>query len=108
MRYRTGRVLGRPARTGPIGPRRVSDEFDATPLYGPKEVRRADRFTQFAAVAAEEALPDAGGLDGLAPARPDRIGVIIGTGVGGLETLETQIAGSGTRGHAGSARSSYP
>ncbi len=75
----------------PIGPRRVSDEFDATPLYGPKEVRRADRFTQFAAVAAEEALSDAGGLDGLAPDR-DRIGVIIGTGVGGLETLETQIA----------------
>jgi 3-oxoacyl-[acyl-carrier-protein] synthase II len=77
----------------PTGPRRVSDEFDATPLYGPKEVRRADRFTQFAAVAAAEAVADAGGLDlpgGLAP-DPDRTGVIIGTGVGGIETLETQI-----------------
>ena len=48
----------------PTGPRRVSDDFDATPLYGPKEVRRVDRFTQFAAVAAAEALGDAGGLDG--------------------------------------------
>jgi 3-oxoacyl-[acyl-carrier-protein] synthase II len=76
----------------PSGPRRVSPDFDATDLYGPKEVRRADRFTQFAAVAAAEALADAGGLDtdGLAP-DPDRTGVIIGTGVGGLETLETQI-----------------
>jgi 3-oxoacyl-[acyl-carrier-protein] synthase II len=77
----------------PTGPRRVSPEFDATDLYGPKEVRRVDRFTQFAAVAAAEALADAGGLDGgngLAP-DPDRTGVIIGTGVGGLETLETQI-----------------
>jgi 3-oxoacyl-[acyl-carrier-protein] synthase II len=77
----------------PSGPRRVSPEFDATDLYGPKEVRRVDRFTQFAAVAADEALTDAGGLNGpggLAP-DPDRTGVIIGTGVGGLETLETQI-----------------
>ena len=77
----------------PAGPRRVSAEFDATDLYGPKEVRRVDRFTQFAAVAAAEAVADAGGLDGgngLAP-DPDRTGVIIGTGVGGLETIETQI-----------------
>jgi 3-oxoacyl-[acyl-carrier-protein] synthase II len=74
------------------GPRRVSPDFDATDLYGPKDVRRVDRFTQFAAVAAAEALADAGGLDsgGLA-LDPDRTGVIIGTGVGGLETLETQI-----------------
>jgi 3-oxoacyl-[acyl-carrier-protein] synthase II len=74
----------------PSGPRRVSPDFDATDLYGPKEVRRVDRFTQFAAVAAAEALADAGGLEGLA-LDPDRTGVIIGTGVGGLETLETQI-----------------
>jgi 3-oxoacyl-[acyl-carrier-protein] synthase II len=73
-----------------LGPRRVSDDFDATDLYGPKEVRRVDRFTQFAAIAAEQALADAGGLDGLAP-DPDRTGVTIGTGVGGIETLETQI-----------------
>jgi 3-oxoacyl-[acyl-carrier-protein] synthase II len=77
----------------PTGPRRVSEEFDASELFGMKEIRRVDRFTQFAAVAAAEALADAGGLDGpggLAP-DPDRVGVYIGTGVGGMETLEAQI-----------------
>ena len=71
------------------GPRRVTD-FDASPIYGPKDLRRVDRFTQFAAVAAEEALTDAGGLDGLG-VDPDRAGVMIGTGIGGIETLEEQI-----------------
>ncbi|HLI24832.1 MAG TPA: beta-ketoacyl-ACP synthase II, partial [Acidimicrobiales bacterium] len=71
------------------GPRRVED-FDATAIYGPKEIRRADRFSQFAAVAAAEALEDAGGLDALG-ADPDRAGVFMGTGVGGLQTLEDQV-----------------
>jgi 3-oxoacyl-[acyl-carrier-protein] synthase II len=78
----------------PTGPRRVDDSFDATALFGPKEIRRVDRFTQFSAVAAAEALADAGGLDGpggLAP-DPDRVGVYIGTGVGGVETLEVQVS----------------
>ena len=69
---------------------RQVDEFDASALYGPKEIRRADRYTQFAAVAAAEALADAGGVESLG-ADPDRIGVWIGTGVGGLESLETQM-----------------
>ncbi len=72
-----------------VGPRRVED-FDATAIYGPKEIRRADRFSQFAAVAAAEALEDAGGLDALG-ADPDRAGVFMGTGVGGLQTLEDQV-----------------
>ncbi len=71
------------------GIRRV-EGFDATALFGPKEIRRVDRFAQFAAVAAAEALTDAGGVEGLG-ADPDRVGVFIGTGVGGLESLETQI-----------------
>jgi len=75
--------------SAPVGARRVED-FDATPLFGPKEVRRVDRFAQFAVAAAEQAIEDAGGLDGLT-ADPDRAGVLIGTGVGGLETMETQI-----------------
>ena len=73
----------------PTGMRRV-EGFDATPLFGPKEVRRIDRFAQFAVATAEEAIEDAGGLEDLT-ADPARAGVIIGTGVGGLETLETQI-----------------
>jgi 3-oxoacyl-[acyl-carrier-protein] synthase II len=73
----------------PNGVRRV-DGFDATELFGAKEVRRVDRFTQFTVAAAEEALADAGGREALA-VDPDRTGVLIGTGVGGLETLEGQI-----------------
>jgi 3-oxoacyl-[acyl-carrier-protein] synthase II len=70
----------------PDGPREVHD-WDPTPWFGPKEARRADRFTQFAVAAAEEALADAGelGVD------PDRAGVFVATGVGGLHTLEEQI-----------------
>jgi 3-oxoacyl-[acyl-carrier-protein] synthase II len=73
-----------------VGERRV-EGFDATDIYGPKEIRRVDRFTQFAAVAAAEALADAGG-DGVPTlgADPDRVGVMIGTGIGGLATLEEQ------------------
>jgi 3-oxoacyl-[acyl-carrier-protein] synthase II len=73
----------------PDGLRRVP-EFDPTELFGPKEARRVDRFAQFAVGAAEQAIQDAGGLDELT-ADPDRAGVLIGTGVGGLETMETQI-----------------
>lgn len=70
----------------PTGPRQVG-EFDATHLYGPKEIRRVDRFTKFAALAAAEAVDDAGELD----ADPDRVGVIMGTGIGGLESYEEQM-----------------
>jgi 3-oxoacyl-[acyl-carrier-protein] synthase II len=70
----------------PDGPRRVVD-LDTSGVYGPKELRRVDRFTQFTAVAAAQALADAGELG----TDPDRTGVIIGTGIGGLETLEGQM-----------------
>jgi 3-oxoacyl-[acyl-carrier-protein] synthase II len=73
-------------RPGPVGPRRV-EGFDPTAWFGPKEVRRVDRFAQFATAAAELALEDAGPLE----VDPDRAGVMIGTGVGGLATLEEQI-----------------
>ena len=73
----------------PDGERRVHD-FDSSSYFGPKEARRVDRFQQFAVAATEEALADAGGRDALG-IDPDRSGVIIGTGVGGLETLEEQI-----------------
>lgn len=67
--------------------RRVED-FDPAPFYAnPKESRRADRFTQFAIAAATEAMTNAGELT----ADPTRSGVWVGTGVGGIDTLETQI-----------------
>ncbi len=69
------------------------ENLDSTRIYGPKEIRRVDRFTQMAAVAAAEAVADAGGLDGPSGlnADPDRVGVMIGTGIGGLETIEEQF-----------------
>ena len=71
----------------PIGDRRIVD-FDPAPYFSnPKEVRRADRCTQFAIAASEMALAQAGDLT----ADPARSGVFIGTGIGGIETLEHQI-----------------
>ena len=49
-------------------------------------MRRADRFTQFALVASDEALKEAG-WDGELPYDATRIGCIIGTGIGGIGTL---------------------
>src|SRR5260370_31087320 len=54
----------------------------------PKEVRRADRFTQFAVSAGHQALLDSGlNLD---QENRDEIGVFIGSGIGGLHTTEEQ------------------
>ncbi|MEW6424022.1 MAG: beta-ketoacyl-ACP synthase II [Bacillota bacterium] len=63
-------------------------DFEPTRFFEKKEARRLDRFTQFALVAAKEALADAG-LD-FESINRDRIGVILGTGIGGIETLEEQ------------------
>jgi 3-oxoacyl-[acyl-carrier-protein] synthase II len=61
-------------------------EFDPTEFLSIKEVRRADRFTQFALVSSDEAIAEAG-WDGGLPYDPTRIGSIIGTGIGGIGTL---------------------
>lgn len=54
-----------------------------------REVRRMDRFTQFALVAAEEGIKDSG-LD-LETINKQRVGVIWASGIGGLATLEKEI-----------------
>jgi len=63
------------------------DEFEVTDFLSVKEARRADRFTQLSIAAAQEALSQAGFEDGLT-IDPERIGCIIGTGVGGIGTIE--------------------
>ena len=64
-------------------------DFDPTPAFpSPKEVRRTDRFSQFGIHAGWQALNDSG-LD-LAKANRDRVGAMIGSGIGGLITLEDQ------------------
>jgi 3-oxoacyl-[acyl-carrier-protein] synthase II len=71
----------------PAGERRVHD-FDPATLYDkPRQARRADRFEQFATASAIEALEHSGPP----AAPPERTGVLIGTGVGGLETLESEV-----------------
>ena len=64
----------------------TASEFEPTEMLSIKEVRRADRFTQFALVASDEALKEAG-WDGEKPYDERRIGCIIGTGIGGIGTL---------------------
>ena len=66
-----------------------ASEFDPADFLSKKEARRADRFTQFAIVAAEEALGQSGWLDEL-PYQEDRVACVIGTGIGGLGSLEAQ------------------
>jgi 3-oxoacyl-[acyl-carrier-protein] synthase II len=64
-------------------------DFDVTPLVGKKEARRMDRFTQFAVSAARQALDDSG--VSVTPDNSWRAGVFIGTGIGGIGTLESEI-----------------
>jgi 3-oxoacyl-[acyl-carrier-protein] synthase II len=66
-----------------------ASEFDPKEHLSIKEVRRADRFTQLALAATKEALEDAGWEDG-PPGDRDRAACLIGTGIGGIGTLETQ------------------
>lgn len=56
----------------------------------PKEAKRNDRYTQFAVAASKLALSDAG-LDPK-DVESNRMGVIVGTGIGGMETIEIQSA----------------
>ena len=70
----------------PEGERRVQD-FDPSDYYDdPKAIRRADRFELFAVAAAQQAFDQAGVLS----AAPERTGVLVGTGIGGVQTLEDQ------------------
>ncbi len=62
--------------------------FDPDEHLGRRDARRMDRFTQFALVATKEAL-DAAGLEP-ADLELTRVGVIIGTGIGGITTLATE------------------
>jgi 3-oxoacyl-[acyl-carrier-protein] synthase II len=72
-------------------------DYDPTPYYKtPKDVRRTDRYTQLAVGAAKMSLDDSG-LD-LGSIDLDRTGVMIGSGVGGLATMETQVSQMITKG----------
>ena len=72
--------------------------FDPSDYFDRKEARKMDRFTQYAMVASDEAIDDAGfNLDTL---DKTRVGVIWGAGIGGLETFQNEVlnfaSGDGT------------
>lgn len=64
--------------------------FDASRVLDAKEMRRMERFTQFGLVAAHEALNEAGLLTPVAGDGHNDIGVIVGSGIGGLQVFEDQ------------------
>jgi 3-oxoacyl-[acyl-carrier-protein] synthase II len=71
-------------------------DWDAAQHMDPKEARRNDRYTHFGFVAAKEAVTDAK-LD-MTMEDADRVGVIIGSGIGGMFTFETQLKVMAERG----------
>jgi len=63
--------------------------FDPTQYLDKKEARKIDRFTQFALVASDQAMNDAGlNKENI---NPDRIGVIFASGIGGLITFQNEV-----------------
>jgi 3-oxoacyl-[acyl-carrier-protein] synthase II len=65
-------------------------DFEPSELLSVKEIRRLDRFSQLALVAAGEAVADAG-WDGGLPVDPFRVGCLVATGIGGIQTVENQL-----------------
>jgi 3-oxoacyl-[acyl-carrier-protein] synthase II len=74
-------------RPQPTGERRIADFDPLTAFDNPKEARRTDRFTALALAAAAEAIAQAGTLT----AAPERTGVLLGTGVGGISSIAEQV-----------------
>ena len=64
-------------------------DFDPSNFIDKKEAKRMDRYTQFAVIAAEESIKDSN-LD-FNTLNRERIGVMFGSGIGGLCTIESQI-----------------
>jgi len=70
--------------------------FDPVAAFGRKDARRMDRFTQLALFAAAQAIEDAGLK--ITPENTYRIGVVIGSGVGGIETIVNETVTMRERG----------
>ena len=63
--------------------------FDPLNFFDRKEIKKLDRFTQYALVSTDEAINDSG-LN-IEKENKDRIGVIWGSGIGGLETFQNEV-----------------
>jgi 3-oxoacyl-[acyl-carrier-protein] synthase II len=64
-------------------------DFDPVALFGSREARRMDRFTHFGVAAAQQALRNCGLV--VNEENRDRIGAVIGSGIGGMNTLTEQM-----------------
>ena len=73
-------------------------DFDASHVLDRKDQRRTDRYIQFGLVAAREAMDQAGLPDRLEGELAERTGAILGTGLGGVGTLNEGISTNVTRG----------
>jgi 3-oxoacyl-[acyl-carrier-protein] synthase II len=73
-------------------------DFDPSRVLDRKEIRRNDRYTQFALVATREAMDQAGLPERLSGEEAERTGVILGSGLGGSSTLFDQVAINVSRG----------
>ncbi len=62
-------------------------DFDVTDYLEPKEARKSDPFIHYGIAAAEQAI-QASGID-MQTERPERVGVAMGSGIGGIHTIET-------------------
>lgn len=62
--------------------------FDPAQYFTPKEIKKSDRFVQFAVASAKMALKDSGIV--VTESDPHRIGVLVGSGIGGLRVIEEQ------------------
>ena len=63
--------------------------FDPVPLLGTRDARKFDRYAQLAIAAAQEALNDSGLV--IDDSNRDRVGVLIGTGIGGIGTMMENV-----------------
>ena len=70
-------------------------DFDPLQYMERVDSFRADRFTQFAVAAAQQAVDDSG-IEG--NVRPERFGVYFGAGIGGMKTIETEVGKLHSRG----------
>jgi 3-oxoacyl-[acyl-carrier-protein] synthase II len=66
--------------------------FDPGDYMDRKEAKRTDRYSQFAIAASVQAMREAGFDESLGAVDPERVGVIIGSGIGGIHTFEEQHA----------------
>jgi 3-oxoacyl-[acyl-carrier-protein] synthase II len=73
-------------------------DFDPSAVVDRKDQRRFDRYIQFGLVVARQAMDQAGLPDRVDGELAERTGVILGTGLGGVETLDVNIATNATRG----------